>query len=147
MARGVNACVVRPAQPEDRGIIQRLLDELGFSIDAATVAANLKAIDQSPSDLVLVAEWDRELVGFIVFHTLRVVYQPRPLGRIGALIVTEEAQGKGIGKALVAQAEATAQEWGCTHIEVIPRGDRHDAHHFYRDRGYDVDERRFLKRL
>ncbi|CAA9336555.1 MAG: hypothetical protein AVDCRST_MAG40-2194, partial [uncultured Gemmatimonadaceae bacterium] len=59
--------------------------------------------------------------------------------------VRAEAQGAGVGRALVGAVEAFAWAAGCRRVEVTSGDHRPAAHAFYRAAGYREDERRFVK--
>ncbi|MGH7633904.1 MAG: GNAT family N-acetyltransferase [Gemmatimonadaceae bacterium] len=70
-----------------------------------------------------------------------------PIGRLTAVIVDEEARGKGVGRTLVAAAEAALRERGCAMIEITSNKKRIDAHAFYERLGYTATSFRFAKQI
>ncbi len=74
-------------------------------------------------------------VGLIAVTPLLV---ERAFARITALIVEEHHRGKGLGSALVAEAERLVQAAGCAVIQVSSgkRVERTEAHRFYRHLAY-----------
>jgi GNAT superfamily N-acetyltransferase len=74
-----------------------------------------------------------------------------PLGtttcRITALVVTPEAQGRGLGRQLLREAERRARAGGAARLELTSGSQRIDAHAFYRACGYGDGTVRFIKRL
>lgn len=138
---------IRQAQDGDEEALARLLGVLGYPADAAMVTGSLKAYEGAHSR-VWVAVCEGGVVGFLSFHAIPLFHEPGSLGRITAMAIDPAFQRRGVGRALVAAAEAFAQECGCERMEVTS-GDRRekDAHVFYRALGYESDCRRFLKRL
>jgi GNAT superfamily N-acetyltransferase len=74
-----------------------------------------------------------------------------PLGtttcRITALVVTSDAQGRGLGRQLLREAERRARAGGAARLELTSGSQRTDAHAFYRACGYGDGTVRFIKRL
>jgi GNAT superfamily N-acetyltransferase len=138
---------VRRAVPADAGGVAECLAELGYGTPAALVAEKLAELAGSARDAVFVAEVppDRRIAGVVSAHVLPLFHAPGNAGRITALAVRGEAQGAGVGRALVEAAEAFAWAAGCRRVEVTSGDHRPGAHAFYRALGYALDERRFLK--
>lgn len=138
---------IREARGGDEEALARLLVVLGYPADAAMVQGSLKAYTGKHSR-VWVAVCEGGVVGFLSFHVIPLFHEPGSLGRITAMVIDPAFQRQGVGRALVAVAEAFAAECGCERMEVTS-GDRRekDAHVFYRTLGYESDCRRFLKRL
>ena len=123
---------IRPATPDDAGVVADLLTALGYPATAAQARERLSALDAS--DCVLVTEG-----GLIALHRVPRVAEGSPLGRITALAVAPERRGKGVGRALLSAAEDVARSWGCAVLEVSSgrRPEREAAHAFYRATGFD----------
>ena len=67
--------------------------------------------------------------------------------RLTALVVTPTAQGLGIGRALLKEAERRARVGGAARIELTSGAQRTEAHAFYRACGYKDSSVRFVKLL
>jgi ribosomal protein S18 acetylase RimI-like enzyme len=76
-----------------------------------------------------------------------VISRPAPLGRITTLVVSADAQGRGIGRMLVEAAESWMRQQGCKLVEVTSNDRRAEAHAFYRHMGYERTSIRFAKSL
>ncbi len=137
---------VRPAAPKDAKELSKLIRYLGHPIDEKTVRKNLTALKKT-GEIPLVATLDKKVVGMCGIGRRIVIHRPAPLGRITALVVAEEAQGKGIGKLLVEEVERLLKRAGCKIIEVTSNDRRAAAHAFYRHLGYDRTSIRFMKKL
>jgi GNAT superfamily N-acetyltransferase len=57
-----------------------------------------------------------------------------------ALVVDERARGAGVGRELVASAEAWAVARGCRRLTVATRITRERAHRFYLREGFSLDK-------
>jgi GNAT superfamily N-acetyltransferase len=136
---------IRQATTADAPLIARLLAELGYPATAAAVRERLARLGEG--DRVLVCE-----EGFIAVHRVPLVAEGGCCARITALVVAQGHREAGVGRALVAEAEALAREWGCGLLEVSSgrRPERLAAHSFYPALGFDDSGResiRYWKRL
>jgi len=101
---------------------------------------------RSGRKMYLVAREDQKIVGVIDI----VVHPEFRFGKIAIIdefIVDDSYQGKGIGSALLREAEKLAKQYGCKRIELHSALERTDAHKFYQDRGYEGTSYYFKKRL
>jgi GNAT superfamily N-acetyltransferase len=137
---------VRDARPADAPRLVELIRYLGHEIDEKSVRRNLAALKKS-GETPLVATLGKQVVGMCGVGSRVVVHRPAPLGRITALVVAEEAQGKGIGRMLVDAAEDWMRGRGCKLVEVTSNDRRAAAHAFYRHLGYERSSIRFFKTL
>ena len=136
---------VRSADAGDAAAIAVCLAALGYATPPALVAEKLSAFGGA-SDTVLVAEDPiTGIIGVVSVHLVPLFHAAGNLARLTALAVVPGHQRKGVGRALVAAAEAFAWERDCRRVEVTSGDHREDAHTFYRALGYEMDERRFIK--
>jgi GNAT superfamily N-acetyltransferase len=124
-----------------------LLLELGYEMSANDLAAKYADLDRLVDDRVLIARSEGRAVGLGALHVIPVMHVPGSLGRITVLVVSESARGQGVGRLLVQMLEDAARKAGCTRMEVTSGDHRPGAHEFYQRLGYEVNERRFVKRL
>ena len=137
---------LRDAKPGDAKVLARLIKYLGHPIDEKTVRKNLAALKKT-GETPLLAVLDKKIVGLCGLSARIVIHRPAPLGRITALVVAEEAQGHGIGRFLVEEAEKRLRKAGCKIVEVTSNDRRTAAHAFYRHLGYERTSMRFMKKL
>lgn len=129
--------LIRPVRPTDAAAAAVLLDQLGYPQDGeAAVSARLAAWTEDPSSAVFAAESEGNVLGLIAVHICPHFERDGAWGRIVALVVAEDARGRGVGGRLVAAAEAFAAARGCQRMEVTSSDRRREAHEFYRNRGY-----------
>src|SRR5204863_96342 len=103
----------------DAAAIAVCLASLGYATAPALVAEKLSALMGSSSDTVLVAEDPTTgIVGVVSVHLVPLFHAAGNLARLTALAVGPGHQRKGVGRALVAAAEAFAWERDCRRVEV-----------------------------
>ncbi len=126
--------------------LAELIRFLGHEIDEKSVRKSLgklKKLDEMP----ILATLDKAVVGLIGIHRMVTVHRPAPVGRIPILVVAAEAQGQGLGRLLVEEAERRLRKSGCQIVEVTSNDRRGAAHAFYRHLGYERTSIRFMKKL
>lgn len=139
--------VIRKATPEDAPAVTELIIVLGYKLDQPQVAEQL-ALHTTPSTQAWVALHEGKVVGFLSFHAIPMFHESGNLGRITAMAIHPAYQRRGVGRGLVTTAEDYARSYRCKRMEVTSGDHREqDAHLFYQAQGYNVDCRRFLKRL
>ncbi len=156
-ARGGDV-LVRPARRTDRAFalatVMRLgafgpppwrtPDEIGEA-DARVVRAFFEG--PPPGASLLVAESDAEPLGFIYLETLRDYFVGEEHGHVGILAVTEAAEGKGAGGALMRAAEAWARERGYRRLTLNVFDGNARARAIYDHFGYRPETVRYVKLL
>jgi GNAT superfamily N-acetyltransferase len=68
---------------------------------------------------------------------------------VTALVVDDKNQNKGIGKALILEAEKYAKENNLAFVRANSSSGRVEAHNFYRKLGFnnEKDQKRFIKEI
>lgn len=138
---------IRRAVREDAAELGRLLSPLGYPIDASDVLSVWDAWEAEGNFALVVADDKGRLAGVITLHSMTVLHRPAPVGRITSLAVDPAARGRGLGRALMAAAEAALADAGCRIVEVTSHERRGSAHAFYRHFGYDRTSHRFARTL
>ncbi len=138
---------VRAASDGDAEAVARLLALLGYPAPAAELPARLARVVASPGALLLAVGPGSAVLGLVGLHAFPVIHAPAPVGYITALVVAPEARGQGVGRALVAAAEAWARDAGCSRLAVTSAEHRADAHAFYPASGLPYTGRRFSRVL
>ena len=138
----------RRAGAEDVEALVGLVLELGYPSPLECVRARLTAIAERSAEVVLVAEEERRVVGWIhvlEFHSL----SSDPCALIAGLVVADGARGRGIGRALVQRAEAWARARGLGSLRLRSGEARRAAHAFYERLGFRLAKRQlqFRKEL
>jgi GNAT superfamily N-acetyltransferase len=144
----VTDLVIRDASPDDAEALGPILTTLGYPASADDIRARLNRLRaHGPTERTLVAMRGNEMLGFITIHCTPVLHRPGDVGRITGLAVIENAQGAGVGKRLVDEAERIVRDLGCVRIEVTSGPQRIGAHRFYERIGYENRGVRFAKEL
>jgi ribosomal protein S18 acetylase RimI-like enzyme len=139
---------IRVARSEDAPALTGLLEELGFPAEAGVVVQRLGALSRAGETVLVGTLGDpAQVVGFVSVHMTPVLHRPTPVGRLTALVVTSQARGRGLGRALVAAAERHLAGAGCGLVEVTSNQDLAGAHAFYARLGYAITSYRFGKAL
>lgn len=135
---------IREAKPEDAAEIVKLLDQLGYPDSITESTLRMKLYTQ-PAYQLLIAEKDREVVGFIALHFYNELHLPGAVGRITSFCVNENNRGTGIGTLLLNEAEDYFKANGCFKIEVTSNLRRTITHQYYLHQGYKETSKHFVK--
>lgn len=138
---------VRNAGLIDADDVAALLSELGYPCDVDEAGERISEILGNDRQALLVARCAGIVCGLIALDFMYYL----PLGthtcRITAMVVTPEAQGRGLGRQLLREAERRARMAGAARIEITSGSQRADAHAFYKACGYSDGTVRFVKPL
>jgi ribosomal protein S18 acetylase RimI-like enzyme len=85
-----------------------------------------------------VAESQGIIVGFACLRVTRSICYDFALAELTELYVDETFRRRGIGRALIEQAERAAQERGAESLMLLTGGKNLAAQEFYRSSGYQV---------
>lgn len=128
---------LRPARSDDAPATSRLLAELGYRIGERDLRARLERL--SDDERVIAMTEGEELIG------LAAVTVGPSTGRLSAVVVSRPRRHQGVGRILLAAAEAVASARGCQELEASaahPGGRR-----FLRRAGFDGGAGRLVKPL
>ncbi|MEN1972230.1 GNAT family N-acetyltransferase [Luteimonas sp. MJ204] len=138
---------LRSASSIDADDVAALLCELGYPCDTADAARRIAVISGDDRQALVVARCGGMVTGLIALDFMYYL----PLGtttcRITALVVSPDAQGRGLGRQLLREAERRARAAGAARVELASGSQRTDAHAFYRACGFGDGTLRFIKRL
>jgi GNAT superfamily N-acetyltransferase len=137
---------VREAKPSDAEALAELIRTLGHEVTEKDVRKNLGKLKKL-GELPLVAVEDKQVIGLCGVHRMVAIHRSAPVGRITILVVDAEAHKRGIGRMLVAAAEAWCRDKGCALLEVTSNDRLSRAHAFYRHMGFERTSMRFCKTL
>ena len=145
---------IRPLRDNDIEAVMRLHRELGwnpaFMADGSTLRQRLQSLIVEESALLLVAEIDGRVIGYVHGEVIiYLLFAGREM-MITEVFVRERARGKGVGKALVTAIENEAVKEKCFRISVLNSRERESyKRSFYPNMGYSEREQTatFVKRL
>jgi GNAT superfamily N-acetyltransferase len=139
------AAAIRPATAGDAEPIAALFTDEGYPAGPSDIVERLARF-ASPHSQVLVAEHDGGILGFIAIHALPRFEHDDRIVRILALVVDAGARERGVGGALMAEAERIARDLGAAFIEVTAGHHRPDAYRLYETSGYDGSVTAYLRK-
>jgi GNAT superfamily N-acetyltransferase len=137
---------VRPAAPGDRDQIWPLARALATSYVVERPAFNrsFASLLADPTALVLIAERPSGgLVGYLLATSHPAFHANGPVVWVEEVMVAEPARGTGVGRQLMAAAEAWARRRGARYVALATRR----AAPFYQALGYEDSATYFRKPL
>jgi ribosomal protein S18 acetylase RimI-like enzyme len=139
------AITFRRAEPEDAGSIAAMFTDEGYPAGPSDILARLGRFATDDAQ-VIVAEHDAVLLGFIAIHALPRFEHDDWIVRILALVVDAGARERGVGRALMAEAERIGRDRGAAFIELTAGHHRPEARHLYESLGYDASVTAYLRK-
>lgn len=139
------ALTIRPATTEDADVIAAMFTDEGYPAGPSDIVERLGrfASDQAR---VLVAEHEGTALGFIALHAIPRFEHDDQIVRIVALVVDAGARERGVGRALMAEAERIATELGAAFTEITAGHHRPEARRMYESVGYDASVATYLRK-
>lgn len=127
---------IRPVTASDTGALQPLLEQLGYAVSEAEIKKRIARLVLSGEHcLVLAGGEDGAPLALLHVYGRPALEKP-PEAVVQALVVRDEARGRGIGQAMMAYAEDWAAAHGYRHVSLSSQVERDGAHEFYRRLGY-----------
>lgn len=123
-------------------------DDLGYPCSRALVESKLKHLSQAREAVFVALADGKNIAGYIHIETYDTLYF-ETMGNILGLAVKSDYRRKGIGKALLMEAEDWAMRHNIHHIRLNSGISRKEAHAFYQKLGYDGEKEqlRFIKKI
>lgn len=132
----MNPISLRPAVVADAPAVAILTTQLGYPVSPTETSARIDELGQRSDQLLLVAEHNGVVVGWLQIHTyvtLEFGHQAEIIG----LVVSETQRRGGTGRALVLAAERWARSGGAKSITVGSNIVRTESHSFYLALGFE----------
>jgi GNAT superfamily N-acetyltransferase len=127
---------IRRMTPQDVAVAQDLLAQLGYPLDTAEVQRRYDAVTRSADHAVMVGEDDCGRVIALCHLFVRPALDKPPEVVVQALVVDLTVRNTGVGKIMMAAAEAWAEDRGFRSVALGSHVSRSDAHAFYESLGY-----------
>jgi GNAT superfamily N-acetyltransferase len=136
----VKALAIRPARPDEAGLIAAFVAELAAQQGDPTNHISVEAVRRdafgpSPEFEVLFAELEGAVIGYALYH---LSYEPSYAARgvyLCDLYVRAAARRRGIGRALAAAVARRCRELGRSHVWWVAKRWNEPALAFYRSLG------------
>ena len=144
---------IRPAVVGDWPQVAGLLVELGRDVSPSAVSNPSYEIlfgghlAMRESRTLVAEKPGAGLVGLLDMEFRQRLGHPRPQAWVNDLVVTESERGKGVGSALLAQAEELAIKRGCFRMSLETGSWREATHRFYDREGWTDNGKWFVKLL
>jgi ribosomal protein S18 acetylase RimI-like enzyme len=149
---------VRVARADDRPFVLSLAQRLAdFDRPAWRSAEEIADGDRralteqldapSPDQELFVAELNDKPAGCLLMWTLEDYFSRERHAHVSVIAVAHDAEGHGVGAALMAYAEAWARQRGHTRITLSVFESNRRAQRLYERFGYVVEMRRYVKPL
>jgi GNAT superfamily N-acetyltransferase len=150
---------IRPATSRDEAAVLALVPRLRAfpssstlrrpeALDAGEQRTLQRFFDGNPADACLwVAEDEGTVVGMAYAERATDYFTQENHGHLGILAVAEHAEGRGIGKALLATVEQWSRDAGFRFLSLNVFADNARAIDVYNKAGYRADFGRYVKEL
>jgi ribosomal protein S18 acetylase RimI-like enzyme len=132
--------VIRSARSGDVQAIVELWMLAGLQVDPVAAAEELRSLVRARSELVLVAE-----EGSLVSATVMGTWDGRR-GWLQRLATRPDREGRGLGRALVAELERRLQALGCAKVNLLIEADNAAVTGFYARLGFARDDLVFMEK-
>jgi GNAT superfamily N-acetyltransferase len=126
---------IREAVTADLNSISELSNQLGYQVTPDQINSRMEEIWRDSSQVVLVAELDGKVLGWIHLCGLKRLLS-EPFAEICGLIVEQNYRSTGVGSILLKHAEDWARSNGYTMVRVRSNVIREKAVSFYSKNGY-----------
>ncbi len=120
----------------DLDAVWPLLAQLGYDISLAQLKQRFDAVRAAEEHLLLVAERDGQIAGFLHAFARPALEKP-PEAVVQAMAVDQKLRRAGAGRALMAAVEGWAREQGFSSVALSSQLERSDAHAFYTRLGFE----------
>lgn len=118
------------------GIRELLRRLIGFDYSSEMFEENIRKLMATPTNIILVAENNNQMLGFVHACDFPVIYGPQ-LKFLSAIAVDENYRRYGVAKKLLDGIEAWAHDTGASGIRLYSGSERIEAVSFYKACGYE----------
>lgn len=143
MSEMLQKVVVRDARPHDVPTLGRLLEQLGYPLPHDVVRQRCEQVQATAGHRIIVAQIEDRVVGMLHVFERPALEKPQE-AVVQSLVVDSDHRGKGIGEALMREAEAWAEGRGLASTALYTRIDRSASRAFYERLGYQLKTTSYL---
>jgi ribosomal protein S18 acetylase RimI-like enzyme len=126
---------IRAASVDDAAAVARLTHQLGYPLSDADARVRLARFLDRDNQRFVVADDGGAVVGWMHIGVADYI-EADTFVTINGLVVDSECRGRGVGGALLDEAERWARERGLSIVRVWSSVAREGAHRFYERHGY-----------
>jgi len=108
---------------------------------------SFEKVRKSENNFIYVAEYNKELVGFVSFSVRLVIRYPKPIAELDELYVVPAFRRKSVGKMLMYKVLSKAKELNCHRLFIETHYEHEAAHKFYENLGFTNYGYHFIKDL
>jgi GNAT superfamily N-acetyltransferase len=126
---------IREMTVNDAKAVNILSKQLGYALSIEQTLQNINAVLQSEDHTAFVAEYEKEVVGWIG-ASQAIMIEVMPHCEINGLVIDQDHRGMGIGKLLVDKVKQWAKEKKNNKIGLRCNIKRTEAHLFYEHLGF-----------
>lgn len=137
---------VRQAMVQDAAALTRLNSRFNGSSEPAEVMAQRLA-DPRQVEIALVAESAGQVIAFAGLRLVPSLFYAEPLAELTELFVEEAYRRRGVGRALIVEAEQRAIHGGARELLILTDMDNVGAQALYHALGYEDDDLALRKTL
>ncbi|MGO3361287.1 MAG: GNAT family N-acetyltransferase [Corynebacterium sp.] len=142
---------IRPLTVDDAQGVLPLLDQLGYPAGQEGIRSRIGRFLQAPEICCWVADGGGEdgdrLIGQLAGQLSWHIELEKPVARLSAIVVDEEARGQGVGQRLIGVFERWARVRGAGKMVLTSSTHREETHVFYLHLGWEATGLRFVKDL
>jgi len=130
--------LIRQMREDDIPTVARLCGQWGYPASLEQVLPRFLQLAADPNRCLYVAQADDgQVVGWVDVHAYHTLAADST-AEIGGIVVDQSCRRQGVGRALMAQAEAWAQSRGYSSVRLRSNAARSEAHQFYPGLGYQL---------
>ena len=127
---------IRQARLADASALASLATQLGYPSSTPQIEKRMSVVLPDPKHFILVACSGSHVLGWAHAY-LSCWLETDLFVHLGGLVVDESHRGRGVGSKLLGKVEEWAAQMGAHAVSVRSNIIRHEAHKFYRTRGYE----------
>jgi PhnO protein len=135
---------IRKVEKEDLDFVYNAICELENEIlDFAVFKEIFDENISNPNIIYFLAEKDKEGLGFISFHTQKLLHHCGLVGEIQEFFINEDYRNKGIGRQLIQKIMQFAQQNKLKSVEVTTNRKRVENVLIYENLGFSLTHNKF----